>query len=157
MQFPTLQHPEELPKRFVSGWNNRNVDELVSIFTHDAEFVNVVGLWWHNKAEIRQAHDYGLRQIFQHSVLKLQKTTVKNLTDDVAVVHAKMILRNQTGTESVSQPALRQTVFSFVAQRFESGWNCVSAHNTDIEPGADTHIINEEGIMKSVSYRSKKS
>ena len=153
--YPPLKSPKEIPERFVSGWNNRDVDELISIFAEDAEFVNVVGLWWHNIREIRKAHDYGLRVIFKDSTLKLQKVTVKSLSDDIAVVHAKMRLSNQTPKGDVETPQLRQNLFSFVVQKFDDHWLCVSAHNTDIVPGSETNIVDEDGSMKSVNYRKK--
>ncbi len=153
MGFPDIFSPQEIPARFVRGWNNRNVDELVSIFAEEAEFVNVVGLWWHNKAQIRKAHDYGLRVIFSNSELQLQKSTVKSLTTDVAVVHAKMRLSNQNPTGKIREPQLRHNVFTFVVQRFGEKWLCVAAHNTDIVPGAETNIMDGDGTFSSVSYR----
>lgn len=154
MNYSIITQPTHIPERFVSGWNNRDVDELVSIFDEDAEFVNVLGLWWHNKAEIRKAHDYGLRVIFKDSTLKLQKTSVKQLSETIAVVHAKMRLTNQTGHGDVQEPQMRQNLFSFVVQHFDDrGWLCVSAHNTDIIPGAETNIVDEDGELKRTNYR----
>ena len=153
MTYPKITSPEGIPARFVSGWNNRDVDELVSIFVDDAEFVNVVGLWWHNKKQIHKAHDYGLKVIFNQSTVKLQKTTVKMLHQNFAVVHAKMMLINQTAVDEHQTPQLRQNVFSFVVQRFDDQWLCVSAHNTDIIPGAETNLVDENGKITSVSYR----
>jgi uncharacterized protein (TIGR02246 family) len=155
MSYPQITEPEQIPERFVSGWNHRDVDELVSIFVDDAEFVNVVGLWWHNKQQIRKAHDYGLKKIFSESEIKLQKTTVKFLTEEVAVVHAKMRLENQTGHSREKSPELRHNLFSFVVQKFEDGWKCVSAHNTDIAPGAETNVHAADGSLKPVNYRSQ--
>lgn len=129
------------------------MNELVSIFAEDAEFVNVVGLWWHNIDEIRKAHDYGLRVIFKDSSLKLQKVTMKSLSNDIAVVHAKLQLSNQTPNGNVTTPQLRQSLFSFVVQKFDDHWLCVSAHNTDIVPGSETNIVDEDGSIKSVDYR----
>jgi len=153
MNYSNLMSPEAIPNRFVEGWNNRDVDEMMSAFTDDAEFVNVVGLWWHNKDQIRKAHDYGLKVIFQNSTLKIQKTRVKFLSDTIAVVHTKMRLTGQSSTGDVSNPKFRQNIFSFVVQQFENDWLCVSAHNTDIVPGAETNIVSEDSKIKSVSYR----
>lgn len=153
MNYSNLMSPEAIPNRFVEGWNNRDVDEMMSAFTDDAEFINVVGLWWHNKDQIRKAHDYGLKVIFNNSSLKILKTNVKQLTDTIAVAHAKMRLSEQSSNDSVSNPKLRQNIFTFVVQQFENGWLCVSAHNTDIVPGAETNIVSEDSKIKSVSYR----
>lgn len=41
---------------FVDAWNHRDPDALAALFDQDAEFVNVTGLWWHTRDEIRSAH-----------------------------------------------------------------------------------------------------
>ena len=145
--------PENIPALFVEAWMKRDADMLASLFAEDAEFVNVVGLWWHNRADIREAHAYGFEKIFGESDLVLRETKVKFLGEGVAVVHARMRLKNQTAKGEVKTPSLRQNIFSFVVRKKEDHWICVSAHNTDIVPGAETNIIDEEGNFKSVNYR----
>jgi hypothetical protein len=46
--YTPLDTPESIPTVFVEAWNNRDADTLASVFDADAEFVNVVGLWWHD-------------------------------------------------------------------------------------------------------------
>lgn len=153
MSFKKAKKPDEIPALFVEAWIARDADMLASLFTEDAEFVNVVGLWWHNRGDIRRAHAYGFEKIFGDSGLVIRKMKVKYLTDEIAVVHARMRLKNQTPKGNVKTPSLRQNVFSFVVQKFNGSWKCVSAHNTDIVPGAETNIIDEEGNFKGVNYR----
>lgn len=64
---PPLETPESIPTLFVEAWNNWDLDTLASIFDEDAEFVNVVGLWWHDRASILKADAYGLERIFNRS------------------------------------------------------------------------------------------
>lgn len=145
--------PEEIPALFVEAWKQRDAEMLASLFTEDAEFVNVVGLWWHNRKDIEKAHSYGFQHIFGNSDIRLMETKVKKLSGEIAVVHARMRLKNQTPKEEVQIPSIRQNIFSFVVQRNEESWVCVSAHNTDIVPGAETNITDEEGNFKPVNYR----
>ena len=153
MDYPKAQIPEDIPRLFTEAWMKRDAEFLASLFSSDAEFVNVVGLWWHNREQIRKAHDYGLKVIFNNSKVKIQKVTVKELGENHALVHAKMMLTEQTPKTGVDVPSIRQNIFSFVAEKREDHWICVSAHNTDIIPGAETNIVDEEGKMKSISYR----
>lgn len=61
------------------------------------------------------------------------------LTEDISVVHAKMELTSQTPADGIKNSGTRQNIFSFVMQRnSETGWLCVSAHNTDVIPGKET-------------------
>jgi len=56
----TAQSPEDIPQMFVENWNKRRPDLMAEVFEEDADFINVVGLWWNNRADILKAHDYGL-------------------------------------------------------------------------------------------------
>ena len=151
--FKKAKEPGEIPALFVEAWMNRDANMLSSLFTEEAEFVNVVGLWWHNRKDIERAHAYGFENIFGESDLRIMESSVKYLHEDVAVVHARMRLKNQTQKGEVRTPSIRQNIFSFVVQKQEGSWVCVSAHNTDIVPGAETNIIDEEGNFRSVNYR----
>lgn len=151
--YPPFDRPEHIADIWVEAWNRRDPEKLASLFDEDAEFVNVTGLWWHDRASILRAHDYGLRVIFSESTLTLVRVRVKRLSDAVAVVHARMQLSGQTPTAEVKSPGVRQNIFSFVVHRTPDGWRCASAHNTDVVPGTETNVTDESGRIRSVSYR----
>lgn len=151
-----IEKPEDIPNIFINAWNRRDPAQLAGIFDEDAEFVNVVGLWWHHRNDIYRAHEYGLRVIFAESTLELRDMRIKWLSPDIAVIHARMRLSGQTAIDNV-QPASRQTIFSFVVHRRENGWSCASAHNTEVIPGKETFVAKPGGEMDSVSYRRKDS
>jgi uncharacterized protein (TIGR02246 family) len=141
--------------KFVEAWNQRDPDALAALFDDDAEFVNVTGLWWHTREEIRKAHAYGLTRIFKESVLKATDVRVKWLSDGIAVVHARMTLTGQNPVDEISTPRQRSNVMSFVVHRTTEGWRCASAHNTDVVPGAETNVVDDQGRLRSVSYRDR--
>ncbi|WKV13365.1 SgcJ/EcaC family oxidoreductase [Marivirga harenae] len=146
--------PEEIPKTFVKAWNLKDAKMLASIFDEDAEFINVTGLWWHDREFIFKAHDYGLIVIFKGSALSLRKLKVKYLSDKIAVVNARIHLEGQTDIEDKKAKA-RNTIFTFVLHQSEDGkWSCASAQNTDIVPGKETHFIDEGGNMEAVDYQA---
>ncbi|MEL7001578.1 MAG: SgcJ/EcaC family oxidoreductase [Bacteroidota bacterium] len=145
--------PEDIPRLFAEAWNKRDADNIASLFIEDAEFVNVVGLWWHNREDIRKAHDYGLKTIFSESVIEVRRIKVRMLNDSIAIVHARMRLSGQTAHDGVTAPGVRMNIFSFVVQKAMDGWVCISAHNTDIVPGAETNIVDAGGKIKPTDYR----
>ena len=132
----------------------RDPDALASLFDSQAEFVNVTGLWWHDRASIRKAHAYGLERIFNASTLTVDELRVKQLSDDVAIVHAAMTLSGQTAIAAIKQPRARKTIFSFVVHRVAGGWTCASAHNTDAVPNMETNVIGEDGTVRAANYRT---
>ena len=66
--------PLAVAEAFAAAWNDYDAEALAGLFVEDAEFVNVVGLWWHDREHIRQAHAYGFRKIFRNSHMKLGRT-----------------------------------------------------------------------------------
>jgi uncharacterized protein (TIGR02246 family) len=148
------KQPEEIPALFAEAWNRRDVDAIASLFEDDAEFVNVTGLWWHDRASIRKAHAYGLEHIFNQSALTIDEVRAKRLSDAIAVVHARMTLSGQTPVGAVKQPGARTNIFSFVVHRVDDRWRCVSAHNTDVIPGMETNVVDDDGTIRAANYQS---
>lgn len=149
----TLNNPEDLPLAFVEAWNRRDPDGIAALFEEDAEFVNVTGLWWHDRESVRKAHAYGLAHIFSESTLSIGTMRTKRLSDDIAVMQVRMVLSGQTAVAGVVKPGTRHTVFSFVVRRTTAGWRCVLAHNTDVVPGMETNVVDEGGNLRAVDYR----
>ena len=131
------ERPEEIPDAFASAWARRDAKALASLFAEDADFVNVVGLWWRSRSDIERAHHYGLTTFFKDSKLSARRVETKLIGDAAATVHVRWRLRGQTSPigEILED---RFSVMVFVAERRADGWVVVSAHNTDIVPGAET-------------------
>jgi uncharacterized protein (TIGR02246 family) len=146
--------PEQMASLFVEAWNKRDPDRIASLFDEDAEFVNVTGLWWHDRASIRKAHAYGLERIFNQSTLTADEVRVKQLSDTVAVVHARLNLSGQTPIASIKRPGSRANIFSFVVHRVGETWLCASAHNTDVVPQMETNVIDDDGAFRAANYQS---
>lgn len=53
--------PEGVARGFADAWNRGDALAIAALFVEDADFVNVVGLWWRNRRRIREAHAYGAR------------------------------------------------------------------------------------------------
>lgn len=156
MTYNPILKPEEIPHRFAEAWNDHNPDGIAALFYEDADFVNVTGKWWDNKSDIWKAHDFGLRVIFRDSKAEVLKVKVKSLTDEVAVVHCHFKVTGQTVHKTAKEAGVRETMFLFVAKRENNGeWLCVSAQNTDIISEKQTHIRDEKGKLKAVSYKEK--
>ena len=116
-----IGRPEDVVATFVEAWNRCDPDVLATLFDSDAEFVNVTGLWWHTREEIRKAHAYGLTRIFKESVLTATDVRVKWLSDEIAVVHARMTLAGQSPVNEISEPRQRGWVSGTISATGSSG------------------------------------
>ncbi len=148
-----FDRPEDLPQLFVRAWNERRAETIAGLFAEDAEFINVVGLWWHDRQAIFKAHDYGLKTIFNHSTLEVRQTKVRTMAENIAIVYARMRLSGQTPVGEVAQPGVRFNIFTFIVKKYPEGWLCESAHNTDQVPGKETNLVGPSGNIAAVDYR----
>ncbi|WP_435672227.1 SgcJ/EcaC family oxidoreductase [Marivita sp.] len=142
--------PEDFPTAFAAAWHSRDGHQIGALFAEDADFVNVTGLWWRDRAAIAKAHDYALKSFFAETVLTPGVTTTRLLGPDHAVVQCRFRLTGQMAPAGTNAGD-RQTILSFVLRRMAGGWQAVSAQNTDVVPGAETHL--NSGGFRAVDYR----
>lgn len=146
-----LQAPLDVATAFVKAWNAGDAKAIAELFAEDADFVNVVGLWWTSRRSIRRAHKRGFERIFRGSELTVEKLSLRMLGADAAVVHARWRVSGQLDPEG--EPAEgRRGVISWVLQRLDDGtWICVNSQNTDIAAAADTNL-SVGGVVTPTSY-----
>ena len=137
--------PSDLPHAFAAAWMARDAEALAALCAPDADFVNVVGIWWQDREAIRRAHDYGLTTFFRDSTLRVGRMKVRQLGPDVAVVHARMRLSGQYAPDG-SVAGDRQNMLIFVCARDAEGWYAVAIQNTDIVPGVETQVAEGEWL-----------
>ncbi|MCV6586056.1 MAG: SgcJ/EcaC family oxidoreductase [Marinibacterium sp.] len=143
--------PEDIPRLFAKAWNARDAQALASLFVEDADFVNVVGLWWDNRDDIERAHHYGLTTFFRQTEIAARRVKVRQVSDDLAIIHTRWKLEGQLDSEG-RRLDTRFAIMVFVAQRRQNGWAVLAAQNTDIVPGAETNVV-RDGKMTSMDYR----
>lgn len=143
--------PEAVPRGFARAWNRGDADGLADLFAPDADFVNVVGLWWRDRESIRRAHEYGLRVIFPGTTMRVSGVRVRMLGDDAAVVHCRWSIDGQVMPDG-SPAGRRSGVFTFVVNRTADGWIAVAAHNTDRVSGAES-LARDGDDLSAIDYR----
>lgn len=148
-----LKSPEAVVSEWEDAWNRADADALADLFAEDAEFVNVVGLWWHDRANIRDAHTFGFTHIFPSSRITMDEPRTRLIGADAAVVQARWHLTGQV-TPAGEPAGDRRGIFTFVLERRTGGWIAVAAQNTDIEPSAQTHINLPEG-RNAIHYKKR--
>lgn len=126
-----IEHPRELATAFARAWNRSDATALAALFTENADFVGVLGLWWTSRTQIEAAHAYQFRHAHAGSSMVLEKVIVRMLGESAAVVHATWSLSHPPAPDAEAE---RRGVLSLVGVRDGDGWSAVSAHNTLIGP-----------------------
>lgn len=147
-----MKSPSDVVAAWERAWNAGDADALAALFADDAEFVNVVGLWWHDRASIREAHAYGFSTIFTGSVITMSSQRVRWVGTDAATVHCRWRIVGQVAPPGEVAEG-REGIFTFVLERRGDVWITVAAQNTDIAPGMETHINTASG-QRAIDYRA---
>jgi uncharacterized protein (TIGR02246 family) len=146
-----LKAPLDIAAAFTRAWNDGDPKAIGKLFAEDADFINVVGLWWTSRRSIRRALKRGFDGWFDGSTFTVEKLSQRLLGADAAVVIARWRIEGQRDRDGVVA-ATRRGLASVVLQRLEDGtWLCVSWHNTDIAPAADTNLV-VDGVVTPTSY-----
>ncbi len=141
---------EDLPAEIAAAWNAGDASQFAALFADDADFVNVVGLWWEKRRAIEKAHAYGFERIFANARMTVERVKTRRLAPTVCVVHFRWAMDGQTAPDG-SPAGRRQGIMSLVAERDAGAWLIVSAQNTDIVEGVDTHVVSADG-RSTASY-----
>lgn len=71
--------------QMVSDWNTHEFKNMDSYMTEDVEWVNIVGMWWKGRAEVKAAHQGNFGAFFKGVPFKQKSLQTRFLTKDVAV------------------------------------------------------------------------
>lgn len=120
-----------LHERVLDGWNQGRGSAFASPFSDDARFIGFDGTVLHGRREIEDAHQVLFDRWLKGSQLVNDRTEIRFVGRDVAVVHAV----GGTILGGKSQPAPeRDSIQTLVAVRDGDMWSFVSFQNTRIRP-----------------------
>ena len=123
--------PEALVHGFVAAWNSHDMKAFAGLFAEDADFVNVIGMWWRGRAEIQAKHEESHPTRFKATTVTSTGISVRLLRADIAVLHSSWELTGLVDAEGKPAPP-RRGIMQIVAVKQAEGWRIVAAQNTDI-------------------------
>ena len=125
---------ERVVAAFAEAWNRHDMGAFAELFAPDAEFVNVVGMWWKGRAEIKAAHEFTHSTMFKSSRLTILETSVRFLVPELAIARSRWLLENHVGPAGEPLPARHGVLVNVLARR-GGRWSIIDAQNTDIIEG----------------------
>jgi uncharacterized protein (TIGR02246 family) len=73
--------------RLVSDWNSHKFENMDSYTTEDVEWVNIIGIWWKGRTEVKEGHQRNFNAIFKGVEFKQKSLKIRFLTSDVAIAN----------------------------------------------------------------------
>jgi uncharacterized protein (TIGR02246 family) len=115
-------------------WNLHDMSAFAQLFAEDAEFVNVVGLWWKGRSEIKGAHEVTHQTMFKNSRLSIQEVGIRFPTPGIAISRCRWTLDGHVSPEGGALPA-RNGILVNTLQKIGGTWRIIDSQNTDIVEG----------------------
>ncbi len=122
---------EQVVLGFSEAWNRHDMDAFAELFRENAEFVNVAGMWWKGREQIKRAHVATHASMFRESRLAISGIAIRFIRSDVALARASWRLTGQRGPGGEAMPE-RTGLLVFVLESAGGEWKIVDAQNTNI-------------------------
>ncbi len=119
-------------------WNRHDMDALGALFAGDAEWVNIVGMWWRGRTDIVKAHRAFHETMFRDTPLHFTGVSVRTVAPGVMVAITDMAMGDFTTPSGHAMIGTRDRC-TFVLARRGGEWKIVSGHNTVVDPQAARH------------------
>lgn len=131
-----LEKIQELFDRMCNGWNRHDMKLFSSIFSEDASFVNVAGMFWKGKNEIEAKHTKAHESQMRQSVLEVDNVSIRFVRREVAIIQMESSVRGDRNPDGTPRTQTRHTIMTAVAlkeeqKNNEDQWRLVAAHNTN--------------------------
>ena len=78
--------------RLLSDLNTHEFTNMDYYTTDDVEWVNIVGMWWKGRTDVKKAHEWGFNKFFKGVPFTRKQIEIRFLTNDVAVLNDILLL-----------------------------------------------------------------
>jgi uncharacterized protein (TIGR02246 family) len=122
-------------RTFERGWNSHDMDVLFQAFTPDADWVNVVGMWWQGLADVKRAHRVYHETLFKDTPLRIEAMRVRFVTADTAIAVVRWKKGSFLPPDGRRRPEGSDLMSLFLVKQ-AGRWLIAHGHNTTIDEGA---------------------
>jgi uncharacterized protein (TIGR02246 family) len=112
------------------AWNRHDASALAALLSEDVDFVNVTGARFKGRLEFEERMRQTHQGIFRNTARTTLDTSVKFLTPEIAIVHARWEMRGLHNADGTMRPPW-QGIITRVVRKMDDNWLVVAAHNVD--------------------------
>ena len=125
---------EAIARKHEQAWNAHDHRAYETLFTEEADFVNVIAQHARGREAVARDFEQIHRTFMRNSVLKIEGSEVRPLTDDSAIAHIRW---SMTGVEKVpgwNIPDVRHGIALYVLVKRDGEWKITAFQNTEEVP-----------------------
>jgi uncharacterized protein (TIGR02246 family) len=135
------QSVRQVATAYEEAWNKHDMNAMASLFTEDAEWVNIVGMWWRGLLEVKRGHQWVHEVLFKNTSIHIDSCFVRMVTQETAINVVTWSKGSFVTPDGKQVPEGKDRMTLFLVKRGDR-WLVASGHNTTIDPGAQQHNPN---------------
>ncbi|MDN3550236.1 SgcJ/EcaC family oxidoreductase [Mucilaginibacter aquaedulcis] len=126
--------------RMVSDWNTHEFNNMDSYATDDVDWVNIVGMWWKGKQEVKKSHKAGFDYFFKGVPFTRKSLDIRFITSEVAIAHLVCHVGSLFPPDGIDRITNRtpetDNLLTLIYVKTKSTWLLSAGQNTYIDPKA---------------------
>ncbi|WP_174291082.1 SgcJ/EcaC family oxidoreductase [Sphingomonas bacterium] len=125
--------------RHAAAWNAHDMAALVADMAADVGWINVVGMQWTGREQVRRAHEALHRTMFATSRLTQMSLELRAVADGLALGINRTMMEGAGPTPDGRPYPAAGSVMTLLFARTDGAWRIVHGHNTNIDARAAAH------------------
>lgn len=121
----------ELIDSFISRWHSKNAELFGTVFTDDAEFIDIVNQIARGKKEIIDQHRFPFSTVNKQAVFIMLDLYMRAIANNLIMVTGSWILEKASTPKGNPVPD-RNGVLQMICRKENGVWRISMVHNTDI-------------------------
>jgi len=126
--------------RMVSDWNTHEFKNMDLYATEDVDWVNIVGMWWKGKTDVKKAHQITFDHFFKGVPFTRKSLNIRFLTSDVAIAHLICHVGSLFPPDGIDRITNRtpetDDLLTLVYVKKNGTWLLSAGQNTTMDPKA---------------------
>lgn len=132
----------DLLNEFVINWNGKNLEHFGTVFTDDAEYIDIVGQIAIGKSAIIDQHRFPFEVVNKIAVFSLDNLYMRAIAQHLILITGNWVCENSTTPRGDILP-VRTGVIQVICRNENGTWKISLVHNTDLSQ-VYNGIINTE-------------
>jgi uncharacterized protein (TIGR02246 family) len=117
--------------------NHKDWKAYGDLFAEDADWINVVGMFWHGKDNVVKAHAAYGTTVFRNGGFTFSDLSIRQVAPDVAIVVVTEHTVEQVAPDGVHKLPAGEDRLSFVVVNRSGHWKITLGHNTPVNKAAE--------------------
>lgn len=143
-----------LLNQFVINWNSKNVELFGSLFTEDAEYIDIVGQIAVGKNDVIEQHRFPFEVVNKIAVFTMDDLYIRTIADNLVMVTGNWVCENSTTPKGDILP-FRKGVIQVICRNESNQWKIRLVHNTDLTQAYNKIVTNQLRFIQNDNTNKK--